>query len=259
MDRWYAGAVVAVATAEARGTSTEAVLAGLRNEGASETELTLLARTAHEVHRLDAAFAPYLPAVVARASGAGRVDAGRLGGEERVVSVLFGDLAGFTTFAESRPPTEVVDMLNAYWAAVVPAIDAGGGLIEHFAGDGVMAIFNAAGDQPDHARLRPGRRWRWSAPRDRWPRPIPGWPVFRVGVNTGPAVVGSVGSDARRSFAAIGDTTNTAARLMSLGSPGDVVVGRTTWEALHDELPGSPLGEVHVKGRRTPVEAWRLG
>jgi class 3 adenylate cyclase len=258
VDRWYAGAVVAVATAEARGASTEAVLEGLRKDGASETELTLLARTAHEVHRLDAAFAPYLPAVVAKGIRGRRTDAGRLGGEEREVSVLFGDLAGFTTFAESRPPTEVIDMLNAYWAAVVPAIDAGGGLIEHFAGDGVMAIFNAAGDQPEHPRLAA----RTALAVVGAARPVadahPGWPVFRVGVNTGPAVVGSVGSDARRSFAAIGDTTNTAARLMSLGNPGDVIVGRTTWHAIHGELSGSPLGEVHVKGRRTPVEAWRL-
>jgi class 3 adenylate cyclase len=259
VDRWYAGAVAAVATAEARGTSTEAVLAGLRSEGASEAELALLARTAHEVHRLDAAFAPYLPAVVARDIRGRRPDASRLGGEEREVSVLFGDLAGFTAFAESRSPTEVVDMLNAYWAAVVPAIDAGGGLIEHFAGDGVMAMFNAAGDQPDHPRLAARTALAIVAAARPVAEAHPGWPVFRVGVNTGPAVVGSVGSDARRSFAAIGDTTNTAARLMSLGNPGDVIVGRTTWAALHDELPASPLGEVRVKGRRTPVEAWRLG
>src|SRR5919108_727501 len=73
-------------------------------------------------------------------------------GEERIVSVLFADLAAFTTFSETRSATEVLQMLNTFWAAVVPAIDAEGGVIEHFAGDGVMAIFNTGGDQPDHAR-----------------------------------------------------------------------------------------------------------
>ena len=82
-----------------------------------------------------------------------------------------------------------------------------GGVIEHFAGDGVMAIFNADGDQPDHARraARAGPRDRGGRPAARR-RPIRDWPVFRVGINTGPAVVGSVGPRSRRSFAAIGDT-----------------------------------------------------
>ena len=65
---------------------------------------------------------------------------------------LFADLAGFTTFAEGRPASEVVDMLNTYWGSVVPAVvDQEGGLIERFAGDAVLAVFNALGDQPDHA------------------------------------------------------------------------------------------------------------
>ena len=93
-------------------------------------------------------------------------------------------------------------------------------------------------------------------------RPIadahPDWPVFRVGVNTGPAVVGNVGSDARRSFAAIGDAINTAARLMAAGELGEVVVGKATWDALGAQQTGEPLGAVRVKGKTAPVEAWRL-
>ena len=77
-------------------------------------------------------------------------------------------------------------------------------------------------------------------------------------MNTGPAVVGTVGSHQRRSYSAIGDTTNTAARLSSVGEPGQVVVGRATWEALGDEQAGVSLGAVRVKGKSVPVEAWRL-
>ena len=258
VDRWYASAVAAVASADASGASTERVLADLRRDGATDAELALLASTAHEVRRLDAAFRPFLPSVVSEGILQREVDVARLGGEEREISVLFADLAGFTTFSETRSPTEVIEMLNEYWAAVVPVVDAGGGLIEQFAGDGVMAIFNAGGDQPDHARRAAGTALEVVAAASVLARANPSWPVFRAGVNTGRAVLGNVGSDARRSFAAFGDTTNTAARLMGVGAPGDVVVGRETFEALGDELAGDALGAVAVKGRRAPVEAWRL-
>ena len=150
VDRWYAGAIAAVAAAEARGETPERVLTGLRREGATSDEVALLALAAQELRRLDEAFRPYLPAVAA--DQVRRQPAARLGGEEREVSVLFADLAAFTTFSETRAPTVVISMLNEYWAAVVPVIDAAGGAIEQFAGDGVMAIFNAGGEQPDHAR-----------------------------------------------------------------------------------------------------------
>jgi class 3 adenylate cyclase len=182
----------------------------------------------------------------------------QLRSEERVVSVLFADLVSFTTFSESRPPTEVLSMLNTFWAAVVPVIDRAGGVIEQFAGDGVMAIFNARGDQPDHAV----RAARAALAIVDVARPLAaaheGWPIFRVGVNTGPAVVGDIGAEARRSFAAIGDSTNTAARLMAAGDPGQVVVGRATWEALGPTAVGISLGPIMVKGKTEAVEAWRL-
>ena len=131
-------------------------------------------------------------------------------------------------------------------------------MIEHFAGDGIMAIFNAGGDQPDHAR----RAARAALAIVEAAAPLaashPGWPIFRVGVNTGPAVVGDIGAEARRSFAAIGDSTNTAARLMTAAEPGQVVVGRATWEGLGPDAVGVELGPITVKGKREAVEAWRL-
>lgn len=259
IDRWHAGAIAAVASAQAEGRPVDRVLDQLRSEGATSEEVALLAGTAQELRRLDASFQPYLPSVVAaRIRQPGRVPGTALPGEERVVSVLFADLAGFTTFSETRPATEVLEMLNTFWAAVVPAIDADGGVIEQFAGDGVMAIFNTQGDQPDHARRAAdaGRAIVAAA------RPIaashPGWPTFRVGVNTGPAVLGDVGAAGRRSFAVIGDTTNTAARLMTAAEPGQVVTGRATWEALDDETAGTAIGAIRLKGKSEPVEVWRL-
>jgi adenylate cyclase len=259
VDRWHAGAIAAVAAAEERGESSERVLDHLRAEGATSDELTLLVQAASELRKLDASFRPYLPSVVAQQIRSGRgAAAARLGGEEREVSALFADLASFTTFSESHTPTAVITMLNEYWAVVVPAIDAAGGVIEQFAGDGVMAIFNAGGDQRDHAR----RAARAALAIVEAGRPLaarhPDWPIFRVGVNTGPAVIGNVGVAGRLSFAAIGDTSNVAARLMSAGDPGQVVISGTTWRALGPGRDGVALGPTRVKGKRDPVEAWVL-
>jgi class 3 adenylate cyclase len=259
IDRWHAGAIAAVAAVDEDTASIDTVLSQLRDEGATTEEVALLARAAHELRRLDAAFKPYLPSVVADRVRRREGPAKALRGEEREVSVVFADLAGFTTFSETREPTEVLEMLNAFWAVVVPAIDETGGVIEHFAGDGVMAIFNARGDQPDHAR----RAARAGTAIVKAAQPLaethPGWPIFRVGINTGSAVVGDVGAAERRSFAVIGDTTNTGARLMTAAEPGQVVVGRATWEALGPDRVGVELGPVRVKGKRQAVEAWRLG
>ncbi|HEY5783881.1 MAG TPA: hypothetical protein VIT65_03810, partial [Microlunatus sp.] len=121
VDRWHAEGIAAVAAAEEQGNSTERVLAGLRREGATSDELRLLLQAARELRRLDATFRPYLPSVVAQRirRGDGKA-ASQLGGEEREISVLFADLAAFVTFSEARAPTEVIAMLNEYWAAVVP-------------------------------------------------------------------------------------------------------------------------------------------
>jgi class 3 adenylate cyclase len=259
IDRWHAGAIAAVAAVDEDERSIDKVLTQLRSEGATTDEVALLARVAHEVRRLDAAFQPYLPSVVADRIRRREASSKALRGEEREVSVVFADLAGFTTFSETREPTEVLEMLNAFWAVVVPAIDEAGGVIEHFAGDGVMAIFNARGDQPDHAR----RAARAGTAIVKAAQPLaedhPGWPIFRVGINSGSAVVGDVGAAERRSFAVIGDTTNTGARLMTAAEPGQVVVGRNTWEALGPDRVGVELGPVRVKGKREAVEAWLLG
>ena len=254
IDRWHARAIATVATAEARGDPTGPVLDDLRDEGASEDEIALLAETARELRRLDTLFGPYLPTGVRRQL---REDPGvaRLGGEEREISVLFADLASFTTFSERHRATEVIEMLNRYWAVVVPAIDGSGGVVDYFAGDGVLAIFNAAGDQSDHARraVQTGLAIIDAA------QPVaagnPDWPIFRVGVNTGRAVVGNVGAEGRRSFTAIGDTTNTAARLVAAAEPGQVVVSDRTWTQLRGAATGIELGPLLVKGKREPVTA----
>ncbi|HET7027936.1 MAG TPA: adenylate/guanylate cyclase domain-containing protein [Candidatus Limnocylindrales bacterium] len=255
IDRWHARAIAAVADAEARNEGTARVLEELRREGASDDEVALLSETATELRRLDSLFRPYLPTGVADEL---RRDPGlaRLGGEEREVSVLFADLAGFTTFSERHQPAEVIGMLNAYWAVVVPVIDAARGVVEYFAGDGVLAIFNAAGTEPNHAGRAVEAGLAIAAAAGPVADAHPGWPTFRVGVNSGPAVVGNVGAVGRRSFTAIGDTTNTAARLLVAAEPGQVVVSDATWGRLEGRARGFSLGALTVKGKRDRVGAW---
>jgi adenylate cyclase len=258
IDRWRGRAIADIAALEARGKPIDPLIADLRGDGASLEEIGLLTDAAREMRRIDELFRPYLPQHLAERLLT-TPEIGRLGGETRTVTALFADLAGFTSFSETREPTGVIGMLNTYWAAVVPIIDASGGSIEHFAGDGVLVLFNAFVDLPQH----PSKAARCALEIQRASSEIAtteDWPRFRIGINTGPVVAGNVGAAGRRSFAAIGDTTNLAARLMSAAQPGQVVIGATTRAQL-EGLPAvelTSLGPIRVKGKRQSIDAWAL-
>ena len=226
-----------------------------RRFGLAAEEAALVRRAAGEVEAVEGLLQPYLsPQLAARLRE--EPETAELGGEEREVSVLFADLQGFTSFSERRTPAEVLAMLNAYWAKAVPVVlGRHGGMIERFAGDAIMVVFNAAADQPDHA-LRAASaaldlQLAASEVADDWPR-------FRVGVNTGPAIVGNVGTEEQRSFTAIGDTTNLAARLQTVAEPGQVVLGEATYEAIGAEAEARPIDGLELKGKATPVTAYVL-
>ena len=242
----------------AREGTLEDVAARLPDQGFSADEVAVLTRSAHDLARVDDLLRQYVgPHLAERLSeDPGLAD---LGGVEREVSVLFADLVGFTTYSEGRSAGDVVEMLNTYWAAVVPAVvEREHGLIERFAGDAILAVFNALGDEPDHA-LRAARAAlaiRDASERLRAARVD--WPRFRVGVNTGPAVIGNVGAGPQRSFAVIGDTTNVAARLQGLAEPGHVVIGARTASEAGERLETAPLGPVLLKGKTEPTDAFEL-
>ncbi|HEU4864323.1 MAG TPA: adenylate/guanylate cyclase domain-containing protein [Candidatus Limnocylindria bacterium] len=258
LHRWHADALSDLAAARAKGDSTEPVLRRLRMDGATTEELALLERASGELERVDQLFRPYLPQQFAERARTDPARA-RLGsGEEREVTVLFADLSGFTSYSERHAPTEVVELLNAIWTAVVPIVTAEDGLIESFAGDGLLVIFNAVGNQPDHARraVRAATRIR-DAVDAVGAGSDAAVPRFHIGINSGPAFVGSVGAAGRRSFSAIGDTTNLGSRLLGAAGPGEIVVGEATWTLLGD-AQGEALEPLRVKGKRDPVRAWRL-
>lgn len=258
LQRWHADALADLAGAHASGTSTDRVLQRLRLDGATTEELALLKRASVELQRVDDLFRPYLPQQFADRARSDPAHATIGSGQEREVTVLFADLSGFTAYSERHAPTDVVELLNTVWTAVVPIVTAQDGLIESFAGDGLLVLFNAVGDQPDHARravrvaldIRRAVDALGAAHHEEMPR-------FHIGINTGPAFVGPVGAAGRRSFAAVGDTTNLGARLLGVAGAGEIVVGEATWASLAG-ASGEALPPLRLKGKGFGVRAWRL-
>jgi len=224
---------------------------------AGERQLFSQGRLISDLHRrVDALFHQYLSPDVAK-SLLEAPERARLGGEVAEVTVLFADLEDFTPFSERTSPRDVVDMLNRAFGAAVPVIFAEGGTIIQFAGDAVMAIFNAPVRQPDHA-LRAARA---ALGLQRAVSAIPGpskRPSFRVGLSTGPALVGNIGSPQLRNFTAIGDTTNLAARLQTFAAVGSVVISERTYRLIEPVAEVRQLGVPELKGRTESTAAYQL-
>ncbi len=175
------------------------------------------------------------------------------GGERREVSVVFADLRNFTQWAEQRTPEVVVSMLNHLWAMVLAETAKFGGTVNQFMGDGVMILFNAPEEQPEHAyhALECARRLAVISPSGEELR-------FGIGVNSGPVVAGNMGGMERLSYTAIGTTTNIAHRLQSMAHPGQVVFGPRTRTLAEGKVQYRPLGPVSIKGIREPFPVFEL-
>jgi adenylate cyclase len=193
-------------------------------------------------------------------------DGVRLGGVRGEATVMFSDLRGFTSFAETLEPEQVIDALNRYLTAMSEAILDHGGTLVAYMGDGIMAVFGAPLHQDDHADRA------LAAARDMlaklegfngWLRDADMHDGFKMGIglNTGPVMSGNVGSERRLEYTALGDTTNTAARLegMTKGTPYQLYVADSTRAALRtpaDDL--AEVGEFEVRGRRAKIKLWSL-
>jgi class 3 adenylate cyclase len=167
-------------------------------------------------------------------------------GARREVSVVFADLAGFTSFSEGRDPAQVSEMLNAYFERAIPLM-----------GDALMATFNTRGDQADHARRAAAAALAIRDATAAVAAENPGWPRFRVGVNSGEALVGVLGAAGGRSYTVIGDAVNSASRLESSAPVGEVAISAVTLRALSGARTRA-LGAIKVKGRQEPLDAYVL-
>jgi adenylate cyclase len=170
------------------------------------------------------------------------------------VSVLFCDLAGFTSFSERMPAGETSAMLKAYYELATPIIARGGGEIEHFTGDGIMAVF-ATGD---HALAASRAGLELSAAMASLVAAQPSWPQLRVGINSGDAIIRELGGHGHVTYSAVGDAVNVGARLESLAPVGGVLVGAETYRRLPDGTAAEAMPGLRVKGKDAAVDAFVL-
>ncbi|WP_308164873.1 adenylate/guanylate cyclase domain-containing protein [Nonomuraea sediminis] len=227
-------------------------------------QLSISLENARLYQELETLFRQYMSPDVASALLADPAQAA-LGGELKVLTALFADLKGFTTFSEKVAPGEIVEMLNRYHTAAVPCILQEKGTIVQFVGDALLALFNAPASQDDHAAaacraaLAMQRAAAEVAEEVSWQRTDSvAWPTFRVGVNTGLALVGNIGSPELRGFNAMGDCVNVAARLQAMAEPGTVVIGSDTLKQLDGGVTVTPLGKLSLKGKQERVDAYVL-
>lgn len=183
---------------------------------------------------------------------------GELGGALTEVTALFADLQGFTTLSERRSPREVVALLNRYFGAIVPIIDHEGGTIIQFAGDAVVAVFNAPIPQQRHALHAARTALAMQSAIAELAKDEPDQPRFRIGMSTGAALVGNVGGAELRNFVANGDAVNLAARLQTSAQAGSIVISETTYALIRDLAVVRPLGRLRLKGKTEEIQAFIL-
>ena len=189
------------------------------------------------------------------------VDALKLGGTRQVISILFADIRGFSTYSEKVSPEHLVEVINAYFTIAAEAIHLQEGVIDKFMGDAVMALFNPSiRPQPDHAlrAVRAALSMRTDfeaynetlAAKDRL--------GFGIGVHTGDAVTGNIGSEERLEYSALGDSVNLSKRLQEESGPGQVLISDATYQQVKGKVAVNKLDPIQVKGRSEYTQIYEL-
>ncbi len=232
------------------------------HKGASLEELaarveSVLRRTG-ETERVRRLFARYTSdAVVEAVLRQGDLN---LTGEKREVTVLFADIRNFTGLAEALPAEGTMRLLNDVLGRLADAVLAWGGTLDKFLGDGLMAVWGAPMRTDDDVVNATRAARQMLAEVAQRNRDAPGEAAIElgIGINSGPAIAGSLGNARRTEYTCIGDTVNVASRLCSIAGPGEVLVGEATARALWALAPLEALAPVRVKGRAQPVALYRL-
>src|SRR5438105_5891259 len=181
----------------------------------------------------------------------------------REVSILFADISGFTTVSETKKPEEVAEFLSHFFSCAVESIFAYGGTLDKFIGDAVMAFFGAPIPQEDHADLAvlAGLMMQplvgeWHAqPEESGLPPV----LIRVGINSGPAVVGNVGTEKRVDYTVLGSAVNIASRLESgVAKPGQIVISQNTLDRIMGSFETASLGEFALKGMQQKLPVFQV-
>ena len=183
-----------------------------------------------------------------------------VGGERKELTVLFSDIEGFTTLAAEMEPDEIHVMLNRYFEAMIDIVFEHEGTLDKLMGDGMMVFFGDPEEQPDHAqravRVALAMQERLLRLNEEWKADRRQTLTIRIGISTGPMVVGNMGSPRRLSYTVLGAAVNLAARLEKHAPSGGILVSQRTREAIGDTIPTRPVEPIHAKGFPQPVRAF---
>jgi class 3 adenylate cyclase len=175
------------------------------------------------------------------------------------VSVMFCDLAGYTSYTAAAGQSQAAQMLAEYYSVAAPLVSKQyGGEVEKFVGDGIIATFNTRGDQADHALRAAGAALALQRELGAIADHHDGWPRVRVGVNSGSAMVRELGGSGYVAYAVVGDTMNMGSRLEGHAPVGGVLIGSATYDLLPDGTVVEPAQQLLVKGRAEPIAAYVL-
>jgi adenylate cyclase len=183
-----------------------------------------------------------------------------LGGERREVTVLFADIRGFTQMSEQMSAEATMNMLNTYLSVMTDKVLENGGIVNKFIGDNVMAIWNAPQPQAEHARLAIKTACESQDLIAEMQKNDPSLPrvQFGVGINTGEALAGNVGSSGRAEYTVIGDAVNLASRICGVTPGSEVWIGPETYRQAKDYLEVEELEPQKFKGKAKPVTVYRV-
>ncbi len=187
-----------------------------------------------------------------------------LGSSRRRITVLFSDIRGFTSISEKLPPEQVVEVLTEYLTELTEVVFRHGGMVDKYVGDCIMALYNVPLEDPDHAAravhtaLEFQRRTQIMSAR--WEARLGVQVKNGVGINTGVAVVGTMGSRQRLEYTAIGDTVNLGARLESITKEyrSPIIISESTYQEIRGRFRTKCLGQVTVKGKEIPVRIYAV-
>ena len=185
-----------------------------------------------------------------------------LEGERKLVTVLFADVANYTSISEKLDPEEVRQIMDGCFKIIMDSVYRFEGTIDKFTGDGVMALFGAPLAHEDHAQRACYAALEMQRALKEYGVKVKEDCGFdfkiRVGLNSGPVIVGGVGNDLKMDYTAVGDTVNLASRMQTMAEPASVLIGTDTQRMVRDFFEFETLGKKPVKGKEQPVEAYRL-
>lgn len=181
-------------------------------------------------------------------------------GELREVTVFFLDIRGFTRMSENMAPKDVVSLLNAFYSRMVPILFEHDGTLDKYVGDELMALFGTPQELKDAplAAVACAAAMRDELKVFNAEQEAAGKPRLRIGIgiHSGPALCGIIGSPKTRQYTAMGDTVNTAARLCSIAKPDEILISRATYDAVGERVAVATLPPTEVKGKAEPLEVF---